>query len=197
MGLELGLALRMEKPDGGQALLRPQKRDIGLEAKGRILLDPRIDMSKSKRLRSTLLNIDCHIAVVNSVLLWNPKSTCRGKKLKTEYIPILLIFVGLAALEFAFTSFFRKPGQRGKYADDGVTKYKGNYGNLLFFWDVLLRSAKITRSYPAEIGVENLQPVRVAHQLLWPLVCDRSVREQHLPAAQEAAGASQRAANAA
>ncbi|MEO1136603.1 MAG: sterol desaturase family protein, partial [Pseudomonadota bacterium] len=25
----------------------------------------------------------------------------------------------------------------GKHAADGVTNYKGNYGNLLFFWDVL------------------------------------------------------------
>ena len=63
----------------------------------------------------------------------------------------------------------------GRHADDGVTNYKGNYGNLLFFWDVLFGTAKITRRYPEHIGVENLEPVSAAHQLLWPLVRDRRV----------------------
>lgn len=67
----------------------------------------------------------------------------------------------------------------GKHLSDGVTNYKGNYGNLLFFWDVLFGTAKITRRYPEEIGVENLPPVSAAHQLLWPLVRDRSLEEQH------------------
>ena len=61
----------------------------------------------------------------------------------------------------------------GKHASDGVTNYKGNYGNLLFFWDVLFGTAKITRRYPRQIGVENLEPVSAAHQLLWPLIRDR------------------------
>lgn len=67
----------------------------------------------------------------------------------------------------------------GKHLSDGITNYKGNYGNLLFFWDVLFGTAKITRRYPEDIGVENLPPVSAAHQLLWPLVRDRSLKEQH------------------
>jgi len=58
----------------------------------------------------------------------------------------------------------------GKHADDGVTHYKGNYGNLLFFWDVLFGTAKITRQYPKAFGVENLPETTVAEQLIWPLV---------------------------
>ena len=58
----------------------------------------------------------------------------------------------------------------GKYKDDGITNYKGNYGNLLFFWDVLYGTAKITRKYPKEYGVENLPEAGIAEQLLWPLV---------------------------
>ena len=58
----------------------------------------------------------------------------------------------------------------GKHQADGITNYKGNYGNLLFFWDVLFRSAKITRRYPEEIGVENLEPMGAAEQLFWPVV---------------------------
>ncbi|MEM7610420.1 MAG: sterol desaturase family protein [Pseudomonadota bacterium] len=66
----------------------------------------------------------------------------------------------------------------GKHVDDGVTHYKGNYGNLLFFWDILFGTAKITRRYPEQTGVENLKPVSAAHQLFWPLVRDRAVSEQ-------------------
>ncbi len=58
----------------------------------------------------------------------------------------------------------------GKHVADGITNYKGNFGNLLFFWDVLFGTAKITRRYPDEIGVENLPPVTAGAQLLWPIV---------------------------
>ncbi len=58
----------------------------------------------------------------------------------------------------------------GKHQADGVTNYKGNYGNLLFFWDVLFRTAKISRRYPEEIGVENLEPMGAAAQLFWPAI---------------------------
>jgi len=58
----------------------------------------------------------------------------------------------------------------GKHADDGVTHYKGNYGNLLFFWDVLFGTAKITRRYPEIMGVENLPYTTTGEQLLWPFI---------------------------
>ena len=58
----------------------------------------------------------------------------------------------------------------GKHMTDGITHYKGNYGNLLFFWDVLFGTAKITRQYPDEFGVENLPETSTAEQLIWPLV---------------------------
>ncbi len=58
----------------------------------------------------------------------------------------------------------------GKHAGDGVTNYKGNYGNLLFFWDVLFGTALITRRYPESYGVENLLPIGPGEQLFWPFV---------------------------
>ena len=58
----------------------------------------------------------------------------------------------------------------GKFASDGITNYKGNYGNLLFFWDVLFGTAKITRQYPKEYGVENMSDTTAAEQLFWPVV---------------------------
>ncbi len=57
----------------------------------------------------------------------------------------------------------------GKHMDDGITHYKGNYGNLLFLWDVLFGTAKITRQYPLEMGVENLPETTATEQLIWPL----------------------------
>lgn len=58
----------------------------------------------------------------------------------------------------------------GRHLSDGVTHYKGNFGNMLFLWDVLFRTAKITRQYPSSYGVENLPEVSVGEQLLWPFV---------------------------
>jgi sterol desaturase/sphingolipid hydroxylase (fatty acid hydroxylase superfamily) len=39
--------------------------------------------------------------------------------------------------------------------EDGIGHYKGNFGNLLFVWDMLLGTAKITRRYPARVGLQD------------------------------------------
>ena len=57
----------------------------------------------------------------------------------------------------------------GRHGDDPAVNYKGNYGNLLFFWDVLFGTAKITRQFPKSYGVENLAPATLGQQLLWPI----------------------------
>lgn len=41
--------------------------------------------------------------------------------------------------------------------NDGIGFYTGNFGNLLFFWDVLFGTAHITQSYPAHIGLRDDQ----------------------------------------
>jgi sterol desaturase/sphingolipid hydroxylase (fatty acid hydroxylase superfamily) len=65
----------------------------------------------------------------------------------------------------------------GLAAADGVTHYKGNYGNLMFLWDVLFGTAKITRRRPQRFGIENLAPVSWQHELFWPLVRHSPERE--------------------
>ncbi len=57
----------------------------------------------------------------------------------------------------------------GRHADDPAVNYKGNYGNLLFFWDVLFGTAKITRTYPESYGVESLPEATLGQQLMWPV----------------------------
>jgi len=57
----------------------------------------------------------------------------------------------------------------GRHASDPAVNYKGNFGNLLFFWDVLFGTAKITRTYPESYGVENLPKATLGQQLAWPV----------------------------
>lgn len=56
--------------------------------------------------------------------------------------------------------------------------YKGNFGNLLFFGDILFGSAHITRQYPAQVGLID-DPLFVQerwyHQMFFPLL--QSTRE--------------------
>lgn len=58
----------------------------------------------------------------------------------------------------------------GLTAEDGVTHYKGNFGNLLFLWDVLFGTAKITRRRPPAYGIEHLSPISWQEELFWPVV---------------------------
>jgi sterol desaturase/sphingolipid hydroxylase (fatty acid hydroxylase superfamily) len=72
----------------------------------------------------------------------------------------------------------------GRHADDPAVHYKGNYGNLLFVWDVLFGTAKFTRTYPQSYGVENLAPATLGQQLLWPVFPENRAAE---PAGERAA----------
>jgi sterol desaturase/sphingolipid hydroxylase (fatty acid hydroxylase superfamily) len=57
----------------------------------------------------------------------------------------------------------------GLKKDDPATNYKGNYGNMFFFWDILFGTAKITRQYPQQYGVEGMRHADWKEQLVWPL----------------------------
>lgn len=55
---------------------------------------------------------------------------------------------------------------------DGIGHYKGNFGNLLFVWDLLFGSAHITRRYPAAVGLIDDQLFGDEHwvdQMFYPL----------------------------
>ena len=59
---------------------------------------------------------------------------------------------------------------------DGIGHYKGNYGNLLFFWDVLFGTAHITRRYPAEVGLQDDKLYGAEawqHQMFFPVLQSR------------------------
>jgi sterol desaturase/sphingolipid hydroxylase (fatty acid hydroxylase superfamily) len=59
---------------------------------------------------------------------------------------------------------------------DGIGHYKGNFGNLLFVWDLLLGTAHITRRYPAQVGLQDdliYGPERWYHEMFYPLLQSR------------------------
>ena len=57
----------------------------------------------------------------------------------------------------------------GQYVADGVTHYKGNFGNFLFLWDVLFKTAKITNRRPPSYGLEDVEPADWFQELIWPV----------------------------
>ena len=73
--------------------------------------------------------------------------------------------------------------------DDGVGHYSGNYGNLLFLWDVLFGTARITRQYPPAYGLKDDRrhgPERWYHQMLFPIFRSRRAEtvlghDRHIP----------------
>lgn len=58
----------------------------------------------------------------------------------------------------------------GLTAEDGVSHPNGNYGNLLFLWDVIFGTAKITRKYPTRFGAWNQVKEPWYVQLFFPII---------------------------
>jgi len=59
---------------------------------------------------------------------------------------------------------------------DGIGNFKGNFGNLLFVWDLLFGTAHITRAYPARVGLQDdlkYGQERWIPQMFYPLVHSR------------------------
>lgn len=75
--------------------------------------------------------------------------------------------------------------------DDGIGHYTGNYGNLLFIWDVLFGTARITRRYPPAYGLMDDRlhgPENWLTQITYPLRRSRRTatvlgRQSHQPPA--------------
>lgn len=56
---------------------------------------------------------------------------------------------------------------------DGIGNYKGNFGNMLFLWDVLLGTAHITQKYPDAVGLQGdrvFGQERWYHQMFYPVL---------------------------
>ncbi len=58
----------------------------------------------------------------------------------------------------------------GLTSEDGISHPNGNYGNLLFIWDVIFGTAKITRQYPSVFGAWNKIKEPWYVQLMFPII---------------------------
>jgi hypothetical protein len=63
-------------------------------------------------------------------------------------------------------------------SEDGVSNPNGNYGNLLFFWDILFGTAKITRKYPTKFGAWNKMKEPWYVQLMFPILKSKDSRSE-------------------
>lgn len=107
------------------------------------------------------------------------------------YLPIKLVVILLAHSETKWDRFlyrykFLNPlawviertistpsthfAHHGLTAEDNISHPNGNYGNLLFIWDVIFGTAKITRKYPTRFGAWNQIKEPWYVQLLFPLL---------------------------
>lgn len=66
----------------------------------------------------------------------------------------------------------------GLTAEDGVSHPNGNYGNLLFLWDVIFGTAKITRKYPTKFGAWNQLKEPWYVQLFFPFIRSKDPRSE-------------------
>jgi sterol desaturase/sphingolipid hydroxylase (fatty acid hydroxylase superfamily) len=117
------------------------------------------------------------------------------------YLPIKLVVILLAHSEtkwdrFLYKYTFLNPlawvverlistpsthfAHHGLTAEDGISHPNGNYGNLLFIWDVIFGTAKITRKYPLKFGAWNQIKEPWYVQLMFPIIrSDRPESELH------------------
>jgi sterol desaturase/sphingolipid hydroxylase (fatty acid hydroxylase superfamily) len=54
--------------------------------------------------------------------------------------------------------------------DDGVGYYKGNFGNMFFLWDIIFKTAHISRQYPKEYGISHYEGDQWYAQIFWPII---------------------------
>ena len=115
------------------------------------------------------------------------------------YLPIKLIIILLAHSETKWDKFLyrykilsplawiiertiSKPSthfaHHGLTAEDGVSHPNGNYGNLLFIWDIIFGTAKITRKYPSKFGAWNQLKEPWYVQLFFPIISSKNPRSE-------------------
>ncbi len=66
----------------------------------------------------------------------------------------------------------------GLTAEDGVSHPNGNFGNLLFIWDIIFGTAKITRQYPSKFGAWNRIKEPWYVQLMFPIIRSKDKKSE-------------------
>ena len=58
----------------------------------------------------------------------------------------------------------------GQSADDGISNPNGNFSNMFFLWDVIFRTARITRKYPRVYGIPDDPDDNWKSHLYYPFI---------------------------
>lgn len=66
----------------------------------------------------------------------------------------------------------------GLSASDGISHPNGNFGNLLFIWDIIFGTSKITRKYPTTFGAWNQIKEPWHIQWLFPIVKSKNPKSE-------------------
>ena len=115
------------------------------------------------------------------------------------YLPIKLVVILLAHSEtkwdrFLYQNKILRPlawfieriistpsthfAHHGLSSKDGISHPNGNYGNLLFIWDIIFGTSKITRKYPTKFGAWNQLKEPWVVQLLFPLIRSKNPKSE-------------------
>ncbi len=62
--------------------------------------------------------------------------------------------------------------------EDEISNPNGNFGNLLFLWDIVFGTAKITRKYPKKFGAWNQVKEAWHIQLLFPIIRSKDSKSE-------------------
>lgn len=93
---------------------------------------------------------------------------------ETKWDRFLYKYKALSPLAWVIERIISTPSthfaHHGLTAEDGVSHPNGNYGNLLFIWDVIFGTAKITRQYPTKFGAWNKIKEPWYVQLMFPIL---------------------------
>lgn len=66
----------------------------------------------------------------------------------------------------------------GLTAEDEISHPNGNFGNLLFLWDIIFGTAKITRKFPTKFGAWNRVNEPWYVQLMFPLIKSKDEKSE-------------------
>ena len=76
----------------------------------------------------------------------------------------------MTVLERIFITPAFHHAHHGKSMIDGISDPNGNYGNMFSIWDQLFGTAKFTRQFPAELGLQNDPKEHWTAAYLYPIV---------------------------
>jgi sterol desaturase/sphingolipid hydroxylase (fatty acid hydroxylase superfamily) len=97
-----------------------------------------------------------------------------GAHSEARWDAFLYKYKTLSPLAWVIERFISTPAthfaHHGKSPKDGISNPNGNYSNMFFLWDVIFRTARITRKYPEIYGIADDPDDSWRSHLYYPFV---------------------------